>query len=121
MLIIYLVSIKYKHACFCCFSEQVVNFSKPVRIPPENTVAPFYIQFIANGSDIAFSTVLRVYTNASIFTVPIHCYNGKLKVSFVVVDDMLSYHLAMIQCMESHPHILLEWKIVTSIGHSLCW
>ncbi|KAK2556050.1 Transmembrane protein 131 [Acropora cervicornis] len=70
----------------------VVNFSKPVRIPPEDTVAPFYIQFIANGSDKAFSTVLRVYTNASIFTVPIHCYNGKLKYAVGgLEEDVVDY------------------------------
>ena len=44
-------------------------------------MTPFYVQFLANGSDIAFSTILRVYTNASIFTVPIHCFDGKLKVT----------------------------------------
>ena len=32
---------------------------------------------------MAFSTILRVYTNASIFTVPIHCFDGKLKVSIM--------------------------------------
>lgn len=52
-------------------------------IPPQSTVTPFYVRFLANGSDMAFSTILRVYTNASIFTVPIHCYDGKLKVSRV--------------------------------------
>lgn len=50
-------------------------------IPPRSTVTPFFVQFLANGSDMAFSTILRVYTNASIFTVPIHCFDGKLKVS----------------------------------------
>ena len=53
-------------------------------IPPRSTVTPFFVQFLANGSDMAFSTILRVYTNASIFTVPIHCFDGKLKVSTYV-------------------------------------
>ena len=64
-----------------CFCLQIVNFTKPAMIPPQSTVTPFFVQFLANGSDMAFSTILRVYTNASIFTVPIHCFDGKLKVS----------------------------------------
>lgn len=68
-----------------CFCLQIVNFTKPAMIPPQSTVTPFFVQFLANGSDMAFSTILRVYTNASIFTVPIHCFDGKLKVSSVSV------------------------------------
>ena len=60
---------------------QIVNFDKPAKIHPQTTVAPFHVSFHANGSDLAFSTILKVYTNASIFTIPIHCYDGKLKVS----------------------------------------
>ena len=68
---------------FVFFDLQIVNFSKPAMIPPQSTVTPFFVRFLANASDLAFSTILRVYTNASIFTVPIHCFDGKLKVSFV--------------------------------------
>lgn len=68
---------------------QIANFTKPAMIPPQSTVTPFYVQFLANGSDMAFSTILRVYTNASIFTLPIHCYDGKLKVSRVFVVSFL--------------------------------
>ena len=55
-------------------------------IPPQSTATPFFVQFLANGSDMAFSTILRVYTNASIFTVPIHCFDGKLKVSSELIS-----------------------------------
>ncbi|XP_031551127.1 transmembrane protein 131-like, partial [Actinia tenebrosa] len=57
----------------------IINFTKPAMISPQKTSTPFYVQFLANGSDTAFSTILRVYTNASIFTIPIHCYDGKVK------------------------------------------
>ena len=68
----------------CVFVDlQIVNFTKPAMIPPQSTVAPFFVHFLANTSDVAFSTILRVYTNASIFTVPIHCFNGKLQVGLV--------------------------------------
>lgn len=70
----------------------IVNFTKPARIPPQRTVTPFYVQFLANGSDIAFSTILRVYTNASIFTVPIHCFDGKLKYAVDgLEEDVVDY------------------------------
>ena len=66
---------------------QIVNFTKPALIAPQKTLTPFFVQFQANGSDVAFSTILRVYTNASIFTVPIYCYDGKVKVGNFIIEN----------------------------------
>ena len=77
-------------------------------IAPQKTVIPFYVQFYANGLDVAFSTILRVYTNASIFTVPIHCYDGKLKVCAIFARRKLTFISYSVHC-----YIL---EVVNSLG-----
>ncbi|XP_032238964.2 transmembrane protein 131 isoform X2 [Nematostella vectensis] len=70
----------------------IVNFTKPALIKPHQTATPFYVHFVANGSDTSLSTILRVYTNASIFTIPIHCYDGKIKyVVNGIEEDVVDY------------------------------
>jgi len=49
-------------------------------VPPGKLISPLSLNFHANDPMLSLSTVLRLYTNASIFTIPVHCYNGKLKV-----------------------------------------
>ncbi|XP_047126881.1 transmembrane protein 131 isoform X1 [Hydra vulgaris] len=57
----------------------ISNFEPPVLIPPGILLSPLTINFIANHSSLSISSVLRLYTNASIFTIPVSCYNGKLE------------------------------------------
>merc|ERR1712226_504358 len=57
----------------------IVNFSKAIMVPPGKLVSPLSLYFHANKSQLSFSTVLRLYTNASIFTIPVQRYNGKIK------------------------------------------
>ena len=52
----------------------------PVIIPSGATVSPLSVRFSANSSDTEISTVLRLFTNASVFTVPVYTYSGQLKV-----------------------------------------
>ena len=51
-------------------------------VPPGKLISPLSLNFHANNSMLSLSTVLRLYTNASIFTIPVHCYNGKLQVKW---------------------------------------
>jgi len=71
---------------------QINNFTKGIMIPSGKLVSPLSISFTANVSDLHLSTVLRLYTNASIFTIPVHCYNGKLKYEVESLnEDVLDY------------------------------
>ena len=46
------------------------------------------------SSDCQFSTSLRLHTNSSFFTIPLHCYDGKLKYEVQDIDkDSLEYGL----------------------------
>eukprot|EP00118_Oscarella_pearsei_P015669 m.142894 g.142894 ORF g.142894 m.142894 type:complete len:1873 (+) comp38370_c0_seq35:509-6127(+) len=58
---------------------QVVDFHKPKVLYPGVTASPVSVNFTANSSDHELTTILRLFTNASAFTVPIHAYDGKLK------------------------------------------
>jgi hypothetical protein len=58
---------------------EVIKFTSPVIIPPGATVSPLSVQFLANSSGTEISTVLRLFTNASVFTVPVYTYSGQLK------------------------------------------
>ncbi|XP_057312609.1 transmembrane protein 131-like isoform X2 [Hydractinia symbiolongicarpus] len=70
----------------------ILNFSKAIMVPPGKLISPLSLTFQANESELSFSTVLRLYTNASIFTIPVHCYNGKLKyIVDSLNDDVLDY------------------------------
>ncbi|XP_005095325.1 transmembrane protein 131 isoform X2 [Aplysia californica] len=58
----------------------IVNFSKPVILQPQQSLAAFLLKFHPNLTQIHFSTVLTVSTNASTFSIPIIVYNGLMKV-----------------------------------------
>ncbi|XP_059172508.1 transmembrane protein 131-like isoform X2 [Physella acuta] len=58
----------------------IVNFSKPVILGPQQSVAAFMIKFHPNQTQIHFNTVLTLSTNASTFIIPIIVYNGLMKV-----------------------------------------
>ncbi|XP_013418594.1 transmembrane protein 131-like isoform X2 [Lingula anatina] len=58
----------------------VLNFTHPMLVPPRETVVPFQLKFHPNSSDLHFTGPVRVYTNASVFFIPLRVYNGKLKV-----------------------------------------
>ena len=55
---------------------------------------PFSVTFSPTSSDCQFSTSLRLHTNSSYFTIPLHCYDGKLKYEVKDIDkDSLEYGL----------------------------
>ncbi|GFN80733.1 transmembrane protein 131-like isoform x2 [Plakobranchus ocellatus] len=58
----------------------VLNFSQPVTIAPQQSMAAFLVQFHPNQTQLHFNTVLSVGTNASDFSIPIIVYNGLMKV-----------------------------------------
>ena len=52
------------------------------------------MKFTPLSSDCQFSTALRLHTNSSFFTIPLHCYDGKLKYEVQDIDkDSLEYGL----------------------------
>ncbi|KAL3880716.1 hypothetical protein ACJMK2_032934, partial [Sinanodonta woodiana] len=58
----------------------ILNFSKPVIIKPQETIAPFILRFHPNATQQHFHTVLTLHTNASYFEIPLTVYNGLLKI-----------------------------------------
>ncbi|BFZ14499.1 hypothetical protein BsWGS_17535 [Bradybaena similaris] len=58
----------------------ILNFTKPVVIQPQQCVAAFLLKFHPNQTQIHFSTMLALSTNASTFSIPITVYNGLMKV-----------------------------------------
>lgn len=58
----------------------IVNFTKPVIIQPQQSIASFLLKFHPNQTQIHFNTVLTLSTNASTFTIPIIVYNGLMRV-----------------------------------------
>ena len=52
------------------------------------------MKFTPSSSDCQFSTAIRLHTNSSFFTIPLHCYDGKLKYEVQDIDkDSLEYGL----------------------------
>ncbi|RUS80317.1 hypothetical protein EGW08_011918, partial [Elysia chlorotica] len=58
----------------------ILNFTRPVKIAPQQSIAAFLVQFHPNQTQLHFSTVLSISTNASTFSIPIIVYNGLMKV-----------------------------------------
>lgn len=76
----------------------IVNFSPVIMVPPGKLVSPLSLNFHTNDPMLSISTVLRLYTNASIFTIPVHCYNGKLKYEVDNINkDVLDYGTVGVQ------------------------
>lgn len=66
---------------FCFSLSQIKNFSSPIVIPPHETDSSLSLAFTPSDTLTSLSTMLRLGTNASLFTIPVHAYTGKLKVS----------------------------------------
>jgi len=73
---------------------QILNFSKPVTLPPQKLVTPFILKFHPKVGILHFRTLLTLHTNASEFLVELVIYNGQLKVSlrFLYVS-LLDVHI----------------------------
>lgn len=73
-----------------------VNLSRSpfILYPNSGWQKPFSVKFTPSSSDCQFSTALRLHTNSSFFTIPLHCYDGKLKYEVQDIDkDSLEYGL----------------------------
>lgn len=65
---------------------QVSSLPDPFILPPDSEwYYPFSVQFLPSSSDCLFNTSLRLYTNSTYFTIPLHCYDGRVKVNARVV------------------------------------
>ena len=69
---------------------QIENFTNPTIVQPGKLVSPLSIRYENSQSDLVLSTTLRLYTNASIFTIPVHSYTGKLKVSMIAGINLVN-------------------------------
>ncbi|GFS24444.1 transmembrane protein 131-like isoform X4, partial [Elysia marginata] len=58
----------------------ILNFTRPVKIAPQQSMAAFMVQFHPNETQLHFNTMLLISTNASTFSIPIIVYNGLMKV-----------------------------------------
>ncbi|XP_064637998.1 transmembrane protein 131-like isoform X2 [Lineus longissimus] len=58
----------------------IVNFTHPAQIKPKETLSSFSLHFHPNSTDLHFTFLLRLWSNASIFHIPIFVYNGRLRV-----------------------------------------
>ncbi|XP_070552188.1 transmembrane protein 131-like isoform X2 [Ptychodera flava] len=56
----------------------IEKFSGPIFIAPDESDSSLKVLFNSSAS-LRLSTVLRLNTNASSFTIPLHCYNGTLQ------------------------------------------
>ncbi|XP_041456206.1 transmembrane protein 131-like isoform X2 [Lytechinus variegatus] len=63
----------------------VMNVSLPVSITPQETYSDLVLRFNPANASQPVSATLKLNTNASVFTVPIYAYTGKLK--FAVSSD----------------------------------
>ena len=76
--------------------NQQINLTKTpfILYPNSGWQKPFSVKFTPMSSDCQFSTSLRLHTNSSFFTIPLHCYDGKLKYEVQDIDkDSLEYGL----------------------------
>lgn len=60
---------------------QIENLSLPVELHAQQMLAPLKLKFHPSLPNLHLTTQLILYTNASVFYIPLIIYNGKLKVS----------------------------------------
>ena len=57
----------------------------PYIIPPgPGSHTPISVEFTPTSSDCMVSTDVRLYSNASVFSIPVYCYDGSLQVSVFI-------------------------------------
>ena len=60
---------------------QVHSFESPYVLPPKSDWhRPFSIQFTPSSSECSFNTTLKVSTNATYFSIPLFCFDGRVQV-----------------------------------------
>ncbi|XP_060574251.1 transmembrane protein 131-like isoform X2 [Ruditapes philippinarum] len=58
----------------------ILNFTRPVILPPQMLITPFILKFHPQIHQIHFKTILSLHTNASVFEIELVVYNGFLKI-----------------------------------------
>ncbi|XP_071949675.1 transmembrane protein 131-like [Antedon mediterranea] len=58
---------------------KIENFNDTISIPPQLMDTSVSLRFLPEASDKPMSSILRLSTNASVFTAPVISYSGKLK------------------------------------------
>ncbi|KAL4230243.1 hypothetical protein ACF0H5_010629 [Mactra antiquata] len=58
----------------------IVNFTKPVILPPQVLVTPFILKLHTNKEKRHFKTILSLHTNASIFDIEIIAYHNEMTI-----------------------------------------
>eukprot|EP00057_Strongylocentrotus_purpuratus_P022121 XP_011676595.1 PREDICTED: transmembrane protein 131 isoform X5 [Strongylocentrotus purpuratus] len=69
----------------------VMNVSLPVSITPQQTYSDLVLRFNPANASQPVSATLKLNTNASVFTVPIYAYTGKLKFSISSDKDKVDF------------------------------
>ncbi|XP_033110665.1 transmembrane protein 131-like [Anneissia japonica] len=58
---------------------KIENFEDTISIPPQETDTSVSLRFLPEATNYPMSSILRLGTNASVFTAPVISYTGKLK------------------------------------------
>ncbi|KAL6067249.1 hypothetical protein QOT17_009046 [Balamuthia mandrillaris] len=66
---------------------EVVNFRPGTTAQPGASWPPVTISFLANSTDMMYSTELALSTNASVIRIPLYCYHGRLTYSVTDASD----------------------------------
>lgn len=61
-------------------SFQIINFTQTITLQPHQPVKLFRLHFHPNASQLSIASHVALHTNASAFLIPVHIYNGHLKV-----------------------------------------
>lgn len=59
---------------------EVVNFDEPVILMPNKKSSVCQLKFVGPLNDVHYETRLRLLTNVTKFDIPLHVFNGKLRV-----------------------------------------
>lgn len=76
-------------------------------IAPQQSKAPFRLRFKPGGRSVQFITRLGIFSNASLFVIPLFVYHGKLTVSLrfrLCLALSRAHLLGVLRCQQVVPH-----------------
>ncbi len=110
-------------SCQCSFLPQVNTVKMPYIIPPgPGSHTPISVEFTPTSSDCMVSTDVRFYSNASVFSIPVYCYDGSLQVSVFIHTYLCSYTQGQwVACVRTYTFLSLRNHLSYTITHNSMW
>lgn len=93
---------------------QITNFSRPCLIGPQQTLPIFNLTFHPNSSMLHFTSEIYLHTNTSVFKIPVHIYNGRLKVTPVSITCIVACDMELWDFVNN-----VKWCFKTSLQQLL--